>query len=388
MRHAKIVRRLGNGLIAGALYFGMAAGIQAAEQKEPVKFGAVLSMSGPGAVFGLPMRNAISVALEQVNENGGINGRPVDVLFYDDRTEASEAARGVTQLVNREKVVAIMGPGTGGNVLAAGPIAERLKVPLLAPVGTIQVTDKANSFYSWTFRTTTSDALNIRSILEHAANSGAKRVGVFFQEDAYGKTGVEVAQGLLKELDIEIPVTVSSPYTATDLSAQAIKLREANVDAVFMQVSVAAMGANFLKAAREVGLNATLYGNSGLAQRSFVESAGPASEGFRIVSLGNIVYDPSESEKELADLLVADGKQPQGWGELVGSNAFLTAVAAARSIDGEITGESMRDAIETACGFEAYTRGKPCFDLDDHDGWKADAVVIGEVRDGKLVNLN
>lgn len=367
--------------------FGLAAALPAhAQQPAPVKIGALLSMSGPAAVFGIPERDAIQVALEEVNRQGGVNGRPVQIVFYDDRTDAAEAGRGVNQLVSRDQVVAIIGAGTGGTTLAAAPIAQRLKVPLLSPVGTIAVTDKKNAFFPWVFRVAATDAVNIRVILADAVKDGNKRIGLFYQEDAYGKTGVEVAEQLQQTLGHQVVATAPAPYTATDLTAQAIKLREANAQAVFMQVSVSSLGAGFVKAARQVGLNVPIYGASGLAQKSFVEGAGAGAEGLRVLSIGNLVYDPSPGEKKLADMLRAAGKTPQGWGELVGTNGLLAAVAAAKSIKGEINGESMRNAMEGLCNFEAYSRGKACWNKDDHDGWREDGLVITEIAGGRLRN--
>ena len=363
---------------------GLALAWPSFAQVAPLKIGALLSMSGPAAVFGIPERDAITVALEDLNSQGGVNGRPVQVIFYDDRTDAAEAGRGVNQLVSRDQVVAIIGAGTGGNVLAAGPIAMRLKVPLLAPVGTIAATDKKNAFLPWVFRVAPSDAVNIRTILTDAAKDGNKRIGVFYQEDAYGKTGVDVAEQLAQSLGIQVVGSAPAPYTATDLTAQAIKLREANAQAIFMQVSVASLGAGFVKAARQVGLNVPIYGSSGLAQKSFVDGVGAGAEGLRVLSIGNLVYDPTPGEKRLSDLLRAAGKVPQGWGELVGTNGLVAAIAAAKSIKGEITGQSMRDAMENLCGLEAYARGKGCWTKDDHDGWREDALVFTEIANGRL----
>src|SRR5450755_2600182 len=153
--------------------------------KEPVKVGVVLSMSGPAAVFGLPERDAINVVYKEIAAAGGVSGRRLDLVFCDDKTNPTEAARCVTQLVNDEKVVAIVGPGTGGNILAAGPIADRLKVPLLGPAGTVAVTDKGNVFYPWVFRVAINDMVGVRALLEAAVKAGAKKIGVIYQEDAY-----------------------------------------------------------------------------------------------------------------------------------------------------------------------------------------------------------
>lgn len=350
------------------------------QAKEPVKVGVILSLSGPAAVFGLPERDAIATVYKEISAAGGVNGRRVDLVYYDDKTNPTEAARGVTQLINDEKVVAIIGPGTGGNILAAGPIADRLKVPLLGPAGTVAITDKGNAFYPWVFRVAINDMVGVRALLEGAAKAGAKRVGVVYQEDAYGKFGVEFAQKISSELGFQVVESVSAPYSATDLTPQAVKLRNANVDAVFMQLSISSLGAAFLKASNEVGLKVPFYANSGLSQRSFIDAAGPLGEGVHVLSIGNLPYDPTPNEQKLAALLVKNGLKPQGWGELIGVNGLMTAVAALKTIDGPVTGQKMRDAIETLCGFETYSMGKPCFSKDNHDGWGADALVLTTIR--------
>ena len=378
-------RRLGRiALALPTLLAALVVGPAFGQVKEPVKVGVVLSLSGPAAVFGLPERDAINAVYKEITAAGGVNGRKLELVFYDDKTNPTEAARGVTQLINDEKVVAIIGPGTGGNILAAGPIADRLKVPLLGPAGTVAVTDKGNAFYPWVFRVAINDMIGVRALLEGAVKAGAKKIGVIYQEDAYGKFGNDFAQKLGTELGFQVVESVSAPYTATDLTAHATKLRNANVDAVFMQLSIASLGAGFLKAANEVGLKVPLYGNSGLAQKSFIDAAGPLGEGVRVLSIGNLPYDPTPNEQKLAAILVKNGYKPQGWGEIIGSNGLMAAVAAINAIDGPITGQKMRDTLETLCGFETYSMGKPCYSKDNHDGWGADALVLTTIRGGQF----
>jgi branched-chain amino acid transport system substrate-binding protein len=229
------------------------------------------------------------------------------------------------------------------------------------------------------------DRVDVKVILEDMAKSKAKKIGVFFQEDAYGKTGVDFAKEIGPTLGMEVVETVSAPYAATDVTAQATRLRNAGVEAVFLQVSISSLGASFVKAARQVGLEAPAYGNAGLAQRSFAETVGSEVDGLRVLSIGNLAYDPSEGEAELAKLLKAAGKVPQGWGELVGTNGLMTVVAAITALgEKEITGQAMRDTIETLCGFSAYSRGKPCFSKENHDGWAEDSLVITELRNKEL----
>jgi branched-chain amino acid transport system substrate-binding protein len=334
-------------------------------------------------VFGLPERDSINSLHKELGA-AAFGGRRVDLVFCDDKTNPTEATRCVAQLINDEKVVAIIGPGTGGNILAAGPIAERLKVPLLGPAGTVAVTDKNNSFYPWVFRVAINDMVGVQTLLQQAVKSGAKRVGIIYQEDAYGKFGSDFAQKVSKDLGFTVVETLGAPYTATDLTAHATKMRNSGVDAVFMQLSVASLGATFLKGANEVGLKVPFYANSGLAQKSFIDAAGPLGEGVRVLSIGNLAYDPSPNETRLVAILAKNGFKPTGWAEVIAANGYMAAVAAMRQIRGPVTGQAMRDAIETVCGFETYSMGKGCFTKDNHDGWGADALVVTTIRGGQF----
>lgn len=352
--------------------------------QSPVKLGAVLSLSGPAAVFGIPERDAIEAALKTINYTTP-GGRKIQLVLADDKSNPTEATRAVTQVITNDAVVAIIGPSTGSGILAAGPIAQRLKVPLLAPAGTLAVTDPKSEFFPWVFRVAPSDLVDIRVILRDMAKGKGKKIGVFYQEDAYGKTGVDEAKSFGPTIGLDVVETVSAPYTATDLTAQATKLRNAGVEGVFLQISISALGSSFLKAARQVGLNVPFYTNAGLAQRSFAENAGSDVDGLRVLSIGNLPFDPKGGEVELAKILTSHGKVPQGWAEIVGTNGLMVAIAAIDAQKGkEISGESMRDSLETACDFKSYSRGKGCFSKTNHDGWGEDSLVITEVRDRKL----
>jgi branched-chain amino acid transport system substrate-binding protein len=353
-----------------------------AQAKEQVKIGVVLSLSGPAAVFGLPERDAINAL--QKETGGNVGDRRMDLVFCDDKTNPTEAARCVTQLVNDEKVVAIIGPGTGGGILAAGPVAQRLKVPLLGPAGTVAITEKTNAFWPWIYRVAINDKVGIEATLRQAVKAGAKKIAVIYQEDAYGKFGSDYAQQLSKELGFTVVETLGAPYTATDLTPQVTKFRNAGADAVFMQLSVSSLGAAFLKAVNEIGLKVPLYGNSGLAQKSYIDAAGPLGEGVRVLSIGNLPYDPTPPEQKLSAILVKNGFKPQGWGEIVAANGYMAVVAALKSIPGQVTGQQMRDTLETLCGFETLSMGKGCFSKDNHDGWGADALVLTTIRGGQF----
>lgn len=357
-----------------------------AQDKSPLRIGMLFSVSGPAAAFGIPERDAVEIIAERINNAGGVNGRKIELFSYDDATNPTEAARGATQLIQEKKVVAILGSTTGSGTLAAAPVAMRNEVPMLAPNGTVPVTSKDNQFYSWVFRTTTNDTTNVALMVERAMKAGAKRIAIFHQEDAYGKGAADYVQSAAKGLGVEVIGTATASLQAIDVTSQATKLRNAKPDAVLIQVSSPALGGAFVRAAKQVGLDVPIWGPIGLGQKAFIDSAGEAGNGVKLVVVANW-DDPVEANVELGKILTAAGKPPRGFGEIMSTNGLLAAVEAAKKIDGEITGKAMQQALENVCGLQTYSTGKLCYSKDNHDGWGKDVPFVVEVRNGKFLSV-
>ncbi len=362
----------------------------AAEEKKPLPIGLLLSLTGPAAAFGIPERDAAEILTKHINDSGGVNGRKIELHTYDDATSPTEAARGATQLIQQDKVIAIIGSTTGSGTLAAAPVAMRYEVPMLAPNGTVSVTSKENRFYKWVFRTTASDTTNAAMMFDHAVKAGAKRIALFHQEDAYGKNALDYIQEAAKKRGVQLVEVATAPLKALDLTAQATKIRNANPEVVLIQVSSPALGGAFVRAARQGDLKAPIWGPIGLGQKAFLEASGDAANGVKLVVVANW-DDPVESNIELGKMLEAAGKPPRGFGEILSTNGLLAIVAAVKKIDaegkGEITGKALQQALEHVCGLHTYSTGSLCYSPDNHDGWGADVPFVVEVRNGKFVTL-
>jgi branched-chain amino acid transport system substrate-binding protein len=312
----RALRALGTATAAAVI----ATGPLAAEEKAPLKIGLLLSLSGPAAPFGIPERDAVLALAAQTNAQGGVNGHPVQLFIYDDATNPTEAARGMRQLTMQEKVQAVIGSTIGSGTLAAGPIAAQAQVPVLAPNGTDAVVSKDQKFFPWVFRTLPSDTLIGEAFLKRALAGGAKKVALFYQEDAYGKGMHDRLDHDAAALGIELVASVSAPLSATDVTPQATRIRNAEPDVVLIQASAPALGASFVRAAKQVGLEAPIWAQGALAQQSFIDASGPAGEGVHLIMIANWA-DPTPELKGFADLLSAAGTPPQGFGEIIAANA-------------------------------------------------------------------
>jgi branched-chain amino acid transport system substrate-binding protein len=360
-----------------------------AHAMDTVKAGVLLAISGPAAPFGIPERDIIKLLADKYNAEGGINGHKIELVYYDTQTNPTTAVRGTTQLIREDKVVVILGASTGTDTLASAPIAARAKVPMLSPVGTQSVTDLDHPFFPWEFRTAPRSAITIQAMLQKMVfKQNLKKVAIFYQEDAYGKDEADLAEAAIKHHGgIKIVAMVSGQMNATDLTAQATRIRNANPDIVLMLTSAPAMGGAFARGAELAGLKAPILGSLSIQQKPFVDAAGKAGEGIMSASLGNW-DDPSPKQAELGKILAQGGKQPAGYAELLGSTAIVALAEALRHIDGPATGQKIRDALEKICGFSGtYADGTFCYTKDQHDGFGPDTVNFVKLHNGKWENV-
>jgi branched-chain amino acid transport system substrate-binding protein len=374
--------------LAAALATAIAS--TAAHAADTVKVGVLLSVSGPAAPFGIPERDIIKILAEKYNSEGGINGHKLELIYHDDQSNPTEAARGATRLIRQEHVQVILGAATGSSTLAAAPIAAQAKVPMLAPVSTQSVTDKKHAFFPWVFRSSTASAVTMQAMLQKAVfKPNVKRVAIMHQEDAYGKDEADLAEKMIKEHGKvpEIVAVASAPLSATDLTAAATRIRNAEPDIVLLLTSAPAMGGAFARAAEQANIKAPILGSLSINQKPFLDAAGKSAEAVMSVSLGNW-YEPSDKQRELGKLLQQAGKEPAGYAEIIGSTAIVVLAEALRHIDGEVTGTKIRDAVENICGFMgSYADGQLCYSKDQHDAFGPETVNVVKVENGKWKNV-
>jgi branched-chain amino acid transport system substrate-binding protein len=353
-----------------------------AQGKDPIKVGAIIALTGPAAPFGLSQRDTLEVLVQRINQSGALGERTVQLSIYDEASNPTEAARGATKLIQQDNVIAIVGGTIGGDTLAIAPIAARAQVPVLAPNQTASVTSKEHAFAPWVFRATVNDAEVLRTLVDYLAKSGAKKVGIFHQEDAYGQDGSELISKYAPDFGLTVVGTASAPSTATDVAPQATKLKNLNPDAIVVVCSSPIMCGTFARATRQVGMKASLWGGVGVGLNAFMDNAGVAAEGVHAVLLTNW-SDPSPATAELAKVLMDAGKTPRTQGEGVIANSLLLLVEALKK-NPDVKGEALRAQIEGICGVKTYSDGPACFSSDNHDGYRGDSLLKVVVENGKF----
>jgi branched-chain amino acid transport system substrate-binding protein len=351
---------------------------------EPIKIGMVSSLTGPAAAFGGPMRDAAQAVFDDINDDGGILGRDVELVVYDDETDPTKAAQGATELAD-EGVVAIIGAVTSSTTLALAPVAASQETPVIAIAAAVAVTADDAEGLDWTWRITNNDGETIPSVFDRIVEEGYERIAIFSQDDAYGEYGTRVLTELAEDSDVEIVETASAAIDATDVTPQATRLRDADPDVIVLQLQSVGLASSFLRAASDVGLEVPMYGGIGMSQQALIEAAGPAAEGLITAN----VLDPSNlsaGQEELYGLVEASGGTPTyGFADLAGGDA-AHVLAAAIEQAGEATGPAINEALTDGIEVDGAALAPYSFSGDDHDGMPMpDALVFTVVQDGAFV---
>lgn len=326
-------------LIAGAA-FVFAGGDGESEgpssDAEPILIGVGGAHSGDLASYGLPTVNAARLVVAQVNANGGINGRPVELLVEDDECEADIAANTATKLAS-DGAIAVIGHICSGATATALPIYEEFGILAISPSATNPGLAESPNF----FRTIATDEIQARTQVDFAISElGVEKVAVLHDKGDYGKGLADYARGFLEDAGVEVAVYEGIEAEGVDFSAVINLVDSANVDAVFWggyhpaaSKLVAQMNAR--------GMDVTFISGDGVKDDTFIEVAGTDAEGVYATAPTDTTSNPMAIQ--------AAQEHVDEYGEEYGAfflNAYAATLALVNAI--EIAGSTEFDDIVAA----------------------------------------
>src|SRR5688572_10733940 len=200
---------------------------------EEITVGAYLSLSGSDSTFGTDTRDGIELAVAEVNAKGGVHGKKIKVLYEDDKSTTQEASQKVRQLIDRDKVVALLGEVASSRSLAGGLIANTSKVPMVTPSSTaVEVTQGRE----WVFRTCFTDDQQGEVAARFVKNEMKKtKVGIFYAaQDTYSSGLARSFRDEMKKLGAEIVVDKGYQKGETNFRTYLDQLKAANPEVIFV----------------------------------------------------------------------------------------------------------------------------------------------------------
>ena len=378
----KRVSKVLTALVLSTVLAGLAAGCGGGEKKaDTIKVGANLEMTGGSASYGISSKNAIELAFKEINEKGGINGKQLELVVADNKSEAAEATNAMQKLVSQDNVVAVIGPNLSSSVIAASAINNSAKVLDIAPMATnpyVTVDQASGKTKDFNYRTCFIDpfqgtvmakfataelGVGNAAVLIDNSSDYAKGLAQFFKENFVKEGGAVTAEESYLQKD-------------TDFKATLTKIKATNPDFLYVPGYYQEVGL-IVKQARELGMNMPIAGGDGWDSAKMPEIAGAAALNNTYFSSLYSPEDSSDINKNfVAAYEKAYGQKPDVFAALSYDSALLVAEAIKNA--GSTEPAKISEAMAKINGFSGVS-GSVTFD-DKHNPVKS--AVILEYKDG------
>lgn len=267
---------------------------------EPLRIGALFSVTGPASFLGEPEKNTLEMLVKDANARGGVGGRKVELVVYDTQGDVTKAVQLANKLIKNDKVSVIVGPSTTGESMAVIPVAEKEKVPLISCAAGIKITEPVKR---WVFKTPANDYVAVEKILIQAARQKQKNLAIITVSDGFGSSGREQLKALAAKKGFRIVADEVYGPKDTDMTAQLTKIKASRPDAIIC------WGTNpgpaiIARNVKQLGITTPLYMSHGVASKKFIELAGAvAAEGIMLPAGKLTVFDRLPKNDPQAALL-------------------------------------------------------------------------------------
>jgi branched-chain amino acid transport system substrate-binding protein len=341
---------------------------------DKVRIGVFMSLTGSTANFGISSVNGIKMAADEVNSAGGINGKQVELLVQDDRSDASEAATIVTKFVTQDQVHAVLGEVASSRSIAAAPIAQNAHVPMLTPSSTNpEVTKKGD----YIFRSCFIDPVQGAAIAQFAAKSlNAKTAAIMVDRKNDYSTGLEkVINQTFTKMGGKIVAVQSYQEGDQDFNAQLTSLKGLNPEVIFVPGYYNDVGL-IAKQARDKGITVPLIGGDGWDSVQLYAIGGAALNGSYFTNH----YSPYDTEPKVQKFVNDYKARYNTVPDALAATAYdaarimFDAIKRAPSLDGA----AIRDALAATKDYPGVT-GNVTFN-ENRDAVKP--IVMIEIKDG------
>jgi branched-chain amino acid transport system substrate-binding protein len=361
------------GLVATALPGG------AAPSGDPVVVGAILSISGLYAPLGEPERNALELAEKDINAHGGIAGRPLQIVIQDDEGKADTAAQLATSFVGQH-VAALIGGSLTPTSSAISRVAGAANLVQIYMTPTATIWNAKAGILKHVFEATPRNELEAQRLLSFAkAKLGAKKIAILHDDAPYGSTGSGVVAAEAQNEGLPVVDDEPFPITATDVTAQLGKIKASGADTVLIWTA-SPTGAIAVRQMRQLGLNLSIIGSTGIVSDNFLRVTGKDGDGVYSDMDLNVTHPNAQQKAFLAAYRAAYHTRPNNFASFGWDAAHL----AARALD-KTKGNSDAAAVENALLTlppYAGTTGTYRFTDTNHNGMSAEDVHIAADHNG------
>ncbi len=365
-------------LLAGAL-----VPVSGALAQEPIRIGAFVSATGPAAFLGDPEQKTLELYVERLNAAGGVLGRKLELVVYDDAGDAEKARTFAKRLIEQDRVDAIVGGSTTGTTMAVVPLAEQAQVPFVSLAGAVVIVEPTKK---WVFKTPHTDRMACEKIFADLRGRNLTKLALISGAGGFDKSMRAECLKVAPKHGIEIVADETYGAADNDMTAQLTKIRASGAQAV-LNAGFGQGPALVTRNYRQVGLGLPLYQSHGVASKDYIKLSGAAAEGVRLPAAALLVaeilpdadpqkpvvvgYRKSYEDRFKSDVSTFGGHAYDG--------LMLTVEAMRRA--GSTDKAKVRDALEATKGYVG-TGGVVTMSPADHMGLGLDAFRMLEIKDG------
>jgi len=363
----------------------LALGAMVTMASEPIKIGAVLSVTGPAAFLGDPELKTLQMYVEDLNKKGGVLGRQLELVHYDDGSDANKANGFTKRLIENDKVDVVIGGTTTGATMSMVPLVTKAEVPFVSLAGAVVIVEPVKK---WVFKTPHTDRMAAEKVFEDMKKRGLTKVALLSETSGFGQSGKKETEAVASKYGITLVANETYGPKDTDMSPQLTKIKNtAGLQAVFV-FGLGQGPAIVTKNYKQLGITLPLYQSHGVASDEFLKLAGSAADGVRLPSPAQLIPEQLPANDPQKPVVTAyDNAYKMRYKSEVSTFGGYAYDALMLTVDAMKRANStdkakVRDALETTKNFVA-TSGTFNMSATDHMGLNLSAFRLLEVKDGK-----
>jgi branched-chain amino acid transport system substrate-binding protein len=369
--------------------WGLAWGPVVAGAQDAYKVGAIFSITGPGSSLGIPERDTALMLEANINAKGGIKGpdgklHPLKMVIYDDASDETKAVLAAKKLIDEDKVTAIVGTTLSGTSLAILDTVQKAEVPLVSCAAAIKIVEPVAE-RKWVFKTPQSDYLIVGVLVDYLKSKGLTKVGWLNVDYAFGQLGWIEFEKAAQKGGLTVAANEKFGQKDVDMTAQLTRVKVANPQAVVIW-SIPPSASVATKNFADLGLKMPLFQSHGVGNKTFIQLAGPASNGVTFPAGKLLVAEQlpdGDAQKAVLLAYAREFEAKYGPRNTFGGHAWDAVQLVAKAMERAGTDRAgVRAAIEGTRNFVGIT-GVFDFSASDHNGLDRRAVTMIQIADGQ-----
>ncbi|MGE5415177.1 MAG: ABC transporter substrate-binding protein [Acidobacteriota bacterium] len=355
-----------------------------ATEKEPIKIGAVIDISGPGSSLGVPERDSILMWEKEINDKGGINGRLVKVIIKDNESDETKSVLAIKDLIENEKVVAVAGASQSGTSIAMIDTATKAQIPLVSAAASIKITTPIDQ-RKWVFKTAPNDSVVAGKVIDYMKSKNMTKVAFLSLNNAFGDSGLAEFSKVAAASGITIVAKEKFGATDVDFTAQLTNIKKAAPQAMLIWAIPPSAALITKQAKDQLGMNIPVIQSHGIANKKFIELAGKSADGV-VFPAGKLLVaeslPESDAQKQVLVNYVKGYEKADRPRSTFGGHGYDAVLLIGKAIEkAGADPAKIRDELEkmTMPGISGMFK----MTAADHNGIEKSSLVMIEIKNGK-----